>query len=171
MSAVQYVLTAPSGAKQEQQQRRHRELGTDERRSVLGRHFCPRLSSLCGCALQKQASVGRAVICMAFARLKERSCWNSGVDRPCMDLQSARRGNYRKAGRAQRRERGKRDGSAAVAVSDSDDVHRSPMHACNCKGTSWLPRRLLHAVQWPWSMDMGVGRGVTTLCRTVAFLN
>lgn len=50
-----------------------------------------------------------------------------------MDLQSARRGNYRKAGRAQRRERGKRDGSAAVVV--SDDVHRSPMHACNCKGT------------------------------------
>lgn len=70
-----------------------------------------------------------------------------------MDLQSA----------GETRERGKRDGSAAVVV--SDDVHRSPMHACNCKGTyvgAAATAAACSAVQWPWSMDMGVGRGVTT---------
>jgi hypothetical protein len=65
--------------------------------------------------------------------------------------------------RADAAERGKRDGSAAVVV--SDDVHRSPMHACNCKGTyvgAAATAAACSAVQWPWSMDMGVGRGVTT---------
>ena len=39
VSEVQHVLTTPSGAAEQEQQRRHREPGsTDERHSVLARH-------------------------------------------------------------------------------------------------------------------------------------
>lgn len=124
-----YVLTAASGAEQEQQ-RRHREAGTDERHSVLAaRHgCCRRRCPVTVLPVQQQAEVGGRYMC-GFREAKE-GAERCGVDRPCMDLQSVGETLKLKAGRAAHRERGKRDGSAAVAVAVAvaDDDARLLMH-------------------------------------------